>query len=219
MGVIISLLLGGFAQDNIPVLMAGQDLTNTVRAQDGFSATLAALFMTNRYGALKPIIKPEVGLRKGIFSFSLGYLVSPFSPGGVIGIPITADASVRFQPFEHLFLRPRVSLLGPAHFFAEDAYESYHLYLTIGGGGDVIYDPFSQAKIKPVILLGATAGYTFGNLIVDIYPYEEPLEGFGAGGNAFLALLYNQNSWSIALQTGVSYGGHLIPQVSLSFLW
>lgn len=219
MGVIVLLLLGGFAQDNIPALMAGHDLAYTIRTQDGFSGTLAALLMTDRYGDLEYMIKPEVGLRKGIFSFSLGYLVSPFSPGGVVGVPITADASVRFQPFEHFFLRPRVSLLGPAHFFADDAYESYDLYFTSSGGGDLIYDPFSQAKIKPVISLGGTAGYTFGNLVVDIYPYEEPLEGFGAGGNASLSLLYTQDSWSIALQTGISYGGRLVPQVSLSFLW
>jgi hypothetical protein len=219
MGVIIFLLLGGFAQNNLGTLMAGQDLAYTVRAQDGFAATIHVVELRDPYEGFTTILKPQVGIRRGIFSFSIGYLLSPLSPGDLTGVPLCADVSAGIRPDNHLFIRPRVSLLGPATFCADDAYESYDLYLSAGGGGDVVYDPFSQSKIKPVISLGGTAGYAFGRLISDINQYEEPLAGFGAAVNASLSLLYSRESWSAALEARISYGGRLNPGLSFSFLW
>lgn len=114
MGVIISLLLGGFAQNNLGTLMAGQDLAYTVRAQDGFAATIHVVELRDPYEGFTTILKPQVGIRRGIFSFSIGYLLSPLSPGDLTGVPLCADVSAGIRPDNHLFIRPRVSLLGPA---------------------------------------------------------------------------------------------------------
>jgi hypothetical protein len=226
MGVIILLLLGGFAQKelgfaqmNLGALVAGQDLACAVMPQDGFTATIQVLELRDRYEWFTTVLKPQIGIRKGLFSCSIGYLLSPFSAGNITGVPFCADISANIKPINHLFIRPRVALLGPATFYAADPYQSYATSFTAGGGADIIYDPFSSWRIRPVFSLGASAGYALGNLVSDIPPHQEPLEGFGAAGDAILAFLYNQDSWSIALQTGASYGGRLVPQVSFSFLW
>jgi len=223
MGVITLLLLGGFAQDNLGALMAGQDAAYAIREQDGFAGSVRVIgLIRSPYEGYATFLKPQVWARKWISSFSLGYLVSPFLVGGVTGIPLTADVSADISLVDNLTVRPRISLLGPARFYAGDAYNTYDLTFTAGGGVDVIYDPFSSWKIKPIISLGGTGAYAFGKLINDIAGYEEPLTGsnaFGAAGNAAIAVIYNKDPWSLALEGRVSYGGQLIPDLAISFLW
>lgn len=222
MGVITLLLLGGFAQDNLGALMAGQDGAYAVHARDGFAGSVRVLGLKRSpYGGYETFLKPQVGGRRGIFSFSVGYLFSPFLSGGVTGIPITADVSANIPLIENLSVRPRISLLAPAKFYAADPFYTYDLVFTAGGGADIIYDPFSW-RIRPVISLGGTGAYTIGNLVDDVAEHTEPLTGsnaFGAAGNAGLVLMYAHQPWSLALEARVSYGGKLIPEVSISFLW
>jgi hypothetical protein len=220
MGVIISFfLLGGFAQDNIGALMAGHDLGYSATAQDGFCGSLNAIGINNPYGGFDAIIKPEVGLRKGKFGVSLGYFISPFSAGTVTGVPITADASYQLRPFERLSFRPRVSLMGPAHFYSGDPYGSYKLYGAGGGGCDAIYDPFPIWRIRPAFAIGGTAGCAFGDWYSDVTGHEESLQGLGYAGNAAISLIFNKDSWSMILETKASYGGSFVPEITLSFLW
>lgn len=226
MGVITLLLLGGFArqelnfaQKNLGALLAGQDLACALRAQEGFAATIHVLELRDRYEGFTTILKPQVGMQKGIFCFSIGYLLSPLSAGDLTGVPLCADVSAGINPSKHLFVRPRVSLLGPATFYADDPYESYATFLTAGGGADILYDPFSSWRIKPVLSLGGSAGYAFGRLIAEITQHEEPLKGFGVAANASFSLLYSRESWSTALEARISYGGRLNPGLSFSFLW
>lgn len=219
MGVmLISLLLGGFAQDNLGALMAGENPAYHTVNINGFTVTIDAKTLANPYGGLNALLEPRVGLTKGIFSFSLGYLV-PLSPGDVIGVPISIGASASIGIFDKLYVKPRVSVLGPATFFAGDPYTTYATYATAGAGADLEYDPFTGKKLRPVISLGATAAYAFGRLISDIDNYEEPLDGFGIGGNASLALIYKPAWWGVALESGISYGGRFVPHLGLSFIW
>ncbi len=199
--------------------MAGHDLGYSATTQDGFCGSLNTIGINNPYGGIDAIIKPEMGLRKGKFGVSLGYFISPFSVGTVTGIPITADASYQLRPFERLSFRPRVSLLGPAHFYSGDAFQSYRLDVAAGGGCDVIFDPFSARMIRPAFAIGATAGYAFGDWYSNVTGHEEPLQGLGYAGNAAISLIFNKNSWGMILETKASYGGSFVPEITLSFLW
>lgn len=224
MGVITLLLLGGFAQDNLGALMADENAAYSVHEHEGFvfAGSVRVLELKRSpYEGYATFLKPQLGGRWGMFSFSLGFLASPFLSGGVTGIPISADVSAHLALTEGLWLQPRISLLAPAKFYAADPFYTYDLVFTTGGGADIIYDPFSW-RIRPVISLGGTGAYAFGKLINDIAGYEEPLTGsnaFGAAGNAAIAVIYNKDPWSLALEGRVSYGGQLIPDLAISFLW
>lgn len=196
--------------DNNPAFRAQTD--------HGFAVTLDAQTLANRYGGLDGLLEPRVGLNMGILSFSLGYLV-PLSRGDVTGVPVTVDASTAIEISDGLYAKPRVSVLGPAEFFARDPYMSFATYVTAGAGADLVYDPLAGRKLKPVLSLGATGAYAFGRLVSDIDNYQEPLEGLGFAGNASLALIYKSGWWGMAFETGVSYGGRLVPHLAFSFLW
>lgn len=224
MGVIIFLLLGGFAQDNLGALMAGENAAYSVHEHEGFvfAGSVRVLELKRSpYEGYTTFLKPQLGGRWGMFSFSLGFLASPFLSGRVTGIPISADVSAHLALTEGLWVQPRISLLAPAKFYAADPFFTYDLVFIAGGGADIIYDPFSW-RIRPVISLGGTGAYTIGNLVDDVAEHTEPLTGsnaFGAAGNAGLVLMYAHQPWSLALEARVSYGGKLIPDLAISFLW
>ncbi|MBN2379404.1 hypothetical protein JXM67_06340 [candidate division WOR-3 bacterium] len=229
MGVIIPLLLLGgfaqvstdiFAQDNIGALIGGDDPAYLAREETRFSGTLDGLWLVQSpYGGYVTFVKPQARLRIGMFSASIGYLLAPFKAGGVKGLPLSADIAANLPLSERLYVRPRISILGPAVFFASDPSFTYDLAWTGGGGVDLIYDPFDSPKIRAVFSVGGTAAYASGELIDDLAGHEEPLLGFGAAANVSVSLLYLMQTRGASLQVKASYGGKLIPEVSLSFLW
>ncbi len=223
MGVIfISILLGGFTQDNVGALLAGDDVSPAAMDANGFRACASALVIQNPYEGYALIVKPSVGIRLGLFTVSLGYLLSPGMLGYipvVNGVPVTIDASLSWNPLEKLSIRPHLSLIGPSTFFPADPYYTYMLYITGGAGADAVYDPFKGSVIRPLCSLGANAGYAFGTFMSKIDGYEEPLNGFGFSANAQVAGVFSLESFSASLAARVNYGGKFIPDISLSFLW
>lgn len=223
MGVLfISILLGGFAQDNVGALLAGDDASLVILDGNGFKASADALIIQNSYGGYAVIVKPSAGIRAGVFTISLGYMLSPgllASNPVVNGVPVTFDAAFLWKPLDKLSVRPHVSLIGPSTFFPADPYSTYKLFVTAGAGAEAVYDPFKGARIRPVGSLGANAGYAFGTFIDQIAHHEEPLDGFGFSANAAIAGIYSMNALNVSLAARVSYGGRLVPDISLSFQW
>lgn len=220
MGVIISLLLAGFAQDNLGALMAEPEITYSVHGQTGFGGSIRiVLLKRSPYTGYEVFAQPQVGARVGMFSFSLGFLTSPFLRGGVTGIPVSADAAADIGLADNLSVRPRLSLLGPAFFYAGDPSNAYDLTITAGAGVDLIYTPFDRGKWTPVLSIGGTAAYAVGELVNDLANHREPLAGFGGAGNAALGIAYSPGSWCLGFEAGVSYGGKLIPEGGITFLW
>jgi len=221
MGIFSFLLLGGFfAQDNLGALLAGEDPAYVTREESGFSGSLSVLVVSKSpYTSYMGLIEPRIGYEISSISFSLGYLIAPFKPREVNGIPLCADAAYDLDFGKKLHLKPRISLIGPVTFFASDPSFTYDLTFTAGGGADVAYEILGRERLKTIISMGGTAGYTFGNLVDDVAGHEEPLLGFGAGGNAAASLLYSKDWWSLSFLARLSYGGRFIPEIALSFLW
>jgi len=217
MGVIISLLLGGFAQENLGALMSGQACAAALRR---FNASLYVTALSSYpYQGYTVLAKPAVGMSKGMFSGAVGWLLSPVAPSYLAGTPITADASMRLELLTPLSLRPRISILGPTEFNADDPFESYKVNLSAAGGLDLVYAPFDGARLRPLLSLGATAGYAWGWLVAEAVEHTEPLKGFGAAADASLAVVYAAQRWSLGLEGRLSYGTKPLPRASILFLW
>ncbi|NLI98533.1 hypothetical protein GX441_07740 [bacterium] len=217
MGVIyISILLGGFAQDNVGALLATDNVSSSLMQNNGFSVSASGILISNPYGGIVFVAEPRFAVRLSSLSLSLGYL---FSPSNLNGIPLSLSASWVFRPLERFCVRPRVSVLGPSVFFPEDIYSTYRLNLTGAAGVDAVYDPFKGAVVRPVGSLGATAGYAWGAIYSSATDHEEPLDGFGYAGSATLGLVYSASRMSASLEARASYGGRFIPQVTVSILW
>jgi hypothetical protein len=217
MGVIyISILLGGFAQDNVGALLATENITSCLMENSGLSVSASGILISNPYGGIVFVAEPRCGVRLSSLSLSLSYL---FSPSNLNGLSLSLSASWVFRPLERLYVRPRVSVLGPSTFFPQDIYSTYKLNLTGAAGVDAVYDPFKGAVIRPVGSLGATAGYAWGTIFSSATDHEEPLEGFGYAGTATLGLVYTSKRMSASLEARASYGGRFVPQVTVSVSW
>jgi len=220
MGVILSiLLLGGFfPQDNLGALANGVDPAFDI-SQRRMGGTLSGMLLVESpYEGYVMFLKPRICFKIKGFSFGIGFLTAPFSTGGVTGLPLTADVATSLGFAEKFFLRPRVWLEGPADFYAASSSHTYDINFAGGGGADLIWSPFSSS-FRPIFSLGGSMAYASGRLVDDLADHSEPLEGFGAAGNASISFCLERETWGASLAARASYGGRFIPEISLSFLW
>ncbi|MBD3286226.1 hypothetical protein GF359_06800 [candidate division WOR-3 bacterium] len=220
MGVILSILfLGGFfPQDNLGALAAGIDPSFDV-SEKGLTGSVRGLLLAESpYQGYVAFLEPEICIKMKGFSFGIGVLTAPFKTGAVTGLPLTADAATSLNLTENIGIRPRIWLQGPADFYAYSSSNTYDINFSGGGGADIIWSPFS-GSLRPVFSLGGTAAYASGQLVDDLADHTEPLMGFGYAGHASISLLLNRDAWAVSLATRASYGGRLIPEISVSFLW
>ncbi len=205
--------------------MAGPEMVatiiqNTQSVDIAFYAGLQTkALIQSPYNGYVVFVQPEFGLMTNTFCVSLGYLLSPFSAGGVKGVPLKLDAAVNLNLTEDFAFRPRISLLAPAQFFSYDPSFAYNLHLTAGAGADLAYCFIRAKKLKSLISLGGTAAYGYGDLVMDIDGYKEHLKGFGVAGNASLSALYAFKKLSMGIEAKLSYGGKFIPKLSIVCLW